>query len=111
MSQIRKLLFQSALLIGLIFLLFVLFQMINWNRIIIDEFHNLSKNNIIDEEDDFYKVLNSDHKIMFMSATPRVYELEDEMTDTEHIFGEIFYKKRRAVRYQSPHLPLFYQST
>ena len=60
--------------------------------IIIDEFHNLSKNNIIDEEDDFYKVLNSEHKIMFMSATPRVYELEDEMTDTEHIFGEIFYK-------------------
>jgi len=60
--------------------------------IIIDEFHNLSKNNIIDEEDDFYKVLNSEHKIMFMSATPRVYELEDEMEDTEHIFGEIFYK-------------------
>ncbi|MCF8330498.1 MAG: M48 family metallopeptidase [Crocinitomicaceae bacterium] len=34
MSQIRKLLFQSALLIGLIFLLFVLFQMINWNPLI-----------------------------------------------------------------------------
>jgi len=60
--------------------------------IIIDEFHNLSKNNIINEEDDFYKVLNSEHKIMFMSATPRVYELEDEITDTEHIFGETFYK-------------------
>jgi len=60
--------------------------------IIIDEFHNLSKNNIIDEEDDFYKILNSKYKIMFMSATPRVYELEDEMTDTEHIFGETFYK-------------------
>ena len=60
--------------------------------IIIDEFHNLSKNNIIDEEDDFYRILNSKHKIMFMSATPRVYELEDELEDTEHIFGEIFYK-------------------
>ena len=60
--------------------------------IIIDEFHNLSKTNIIDEKDDFYKVLNSDHKIMFMSATPRVYELEDEMIDAEYIFGEIFYK-------------------
>jgi superfamily II DNA or RNA helicase len=60
--------------------------------IIIDEFHNLSKNNVIDETDDFYKILNSKKKIMYMSATPRVYELEDELEDTEHIFGEIFYK-------------------
>jgi superfamily II DNA or RNA helicase len=62
--------------------------------IIIDEFHNLSKNNVTNEEDDFYKILNSDHKIMFMSATPRVYELEDddETDNTDEIFGEIFYK-------------------
>lgn len=59
--------------------------------IIIDEFHNLSKNNVINEEDDFYKILNSNHEIMFMSATPRVYELEDELYDVECIFGDVFY--------------------
>ena len=61
---------------------------------IIDEFHNISKNNIIDEDDDFYKLLNSDHKILFMSATPRVYEMEDEPEDfeQENLFGDIVYK-------------------
>ena len=59
--------------------------------IIIDEFHNLSKTNVTDEEDDFYKILYSDHKIMFMSATPRVYELENEnQIDEDDIFGEVF---------------------
>ena len=43
--------------------------------IIIDEFHNLSKNNITNEEDDFYKLINSHHNILFVSATPRIYEL------------------------------------
>jgi superfamily II DNA or RNA helicase len=57
---------------------------------IIDEFHNLSKNNITNKDDDFYKLLNSNHKILFMSATPRVYELENEDYNDE-IFGNIFY--------------------
>ena len=60
---------------------------------IIDEFHNLSKNNIINENDDFYKLLHSNHKILFVSATPRVYELEDIDEDTinEDLFGPIIY--------------------
>ncbi len=58
--------------------------------IIIDEFHNISKNNIIDTNDDFYKILNSKHKILFMSATPRIYELEDDDYD-DSIFGNIVY--------------------
>jgi hypothetical protein len=58
--------------------------------IIIDEFHNLSKNNVTNEDDYFYKLLNSDHKILFMSATPRVYEMEDDDYNDE-IFGEIIY--------------------
>jgi superfamily II DNA or RNA helicase len=59
---------------------------------IIDEFHNLSKNNIINEYDDFYKLLNSNYKILFVSATPRVYELEDfEDTIDEDLFGPIIY--------------------
>ena len=58
--------------------------------IIIDEFHNLSKNNITCEDDPFYQILNSEHCIMFMSATPRVYELEEDIYE-ENVFGEIFY--------------------
>ena len=61
--------------------------------IIIDEFHNLSKNNMYDEDDNFNKVLYSDHRILFMSATPRIYELEyeDVEFDMETIFGKIVY--------------------
>jgi superfamily II DNA or RNA helicase len=43
---------------------------------IIDEFHNLSKANIFDETDNIYKLLMSNHKILFMSATPRIYDIE-----------------------------------
>ena len=63
--------------------------------IIVDEFHNLSLANISDEEDYFYKILNSDNKILFMSATPRIYELEEKNIDcycSETVFGEILYK-------------------
>jgi hypothetical protein len=57
---------------------------------IIDEFHNLSKNNITNEEDYFYKLLNSDHKLLFVSATPKVYDLEDEDYKLD-LFGSIIY--------------------
>jgi superfamily II DNA or RNA helicase len=57
---------------------------------IIDEFHNLSKNNVTNEDDDFYKLLTSDYKILFVSATPRVYELEDEDYELD-LFGPIIY--------------------
>ena len=52
---------------------------------IIDEFHNLSKNNISDKDDDIYKLLISNHKILFMSATPRIYDIEylDNNNDIE----------------------------
>jgi predicted helicase len=46
--------------------------------IFVDEFHNLSKRNVMDKNDDFYGVLNSEHDILFMSATPRVYEIEED---------------------------------
>jgi superfamily II DNA or RNA helicase len=51
--------------------------------IIIDEFHNLSKNNIIDDTDDFCCILNSPNKFLFMSATPRIYEFENSDDDYE----------------------------
>jgi superfamily II DNA or RNA helicase len=65
--------------------------------IIVDEFHNLSKSNVTDENDDFNKILSNqdgltNYRILFMSATPRVYELELEDEDSnQDIFGEIVY--------------------
>ncbi len=62
--------------------------------LIIDEFHNISVNNLINEEDNFYKLLNNENiRILFLSATPRIYELEtnDIFFDSEHIFGEVVY--------------------
>ena len=44
--------------------------------IIIDEFHNLSINNISNKSNPFYKLLKSNNKILLMSATPRIYDLE-----------------------------------
>jgi len=59
--------------------------------IIIDEFHNLSKNDIFDEKSDFYKLLHSDSKILFMSATPRFFNLENSEYKNEDIFGTDIY--------------------
>jgi predicted helicase len=59
---------------------------------IIDEFHNLSKNNVTNEDDIFYKVINSKHRKLFMSATPRVYEMEYETyMFYDVVFGSTIY--------------------
>lgn len=60
--------------------------------IIIDEFHNLSKSNIFDEHDDMNQIIDSYYRILFMSATPRVYELEDESFDYDLFFGKVVYQ-------------------
>lgn len=62
--------------------------------IILDEFHNLSKNNLLNQDDEIYKLLHSNQKILFMSATPRVYELEKTQYENEtfdDIFGGVCY--------------------
>jgi superfamily II DNA or RNA helicase len=80
---------------------------------IIDEFHNLSKANISSEDNNIYKLLISKHRILYMSATPRIYDIEyddaddddiysddteddteddDETVDTEHLFGDVVYQ-------------------
>ncbi len=77
--------------------------------IIVDEFHNLSKNNVMpyldnnddneDDEkekeennDDFYQLLSSNNKFLFMSATPRIYELEDDGDAlNDDLMGSIVY--------------------
>jgi len=61
--------------------------------IIIDEFHNLSHANVYDENDELNKIINSDNKTLYMSATPRIYELEDnDDVDVESTFGTMVYK-------------------
>lgn len=60
---------------------------------IIDEFHNISKNNLINPDNELYKLLYSNHKILFVSATPRIYELEydEEYYNFDEIFGDVIY--------------------
>jgi superfamily II DNA or RNA helicase len=64
--------------------------------IIFDEFHNFSYNNIYDEENAIYKLINSESdniKKLYLSATPRIYELEDNNDiDVNEIFGDYIYK-------------------
>jgi superfamily II DNA or RNA helicase len=64
---------------------------------IIDEFHNLSKANISDDENNIFKLLMSEHKILFMSATPRIYDIEyddNECLDTEYLLGKVVYQMK-----------------
>ncbi len=59
---------------------------------IIDEYHNLSKSNISNKSDYIYKLIISNHKILFMSATPRIYDIEYNDDDIDYdLFGEIIY--------------------
>jgi superfamily II DNA or RNA helicase/phage anti-repressor protein len=39
--------------------------------IIVDECHNLNKNHLTNEDDNMYKILNKDIKIVYVSATPK----------------------------------------
>ena len=57
--------------------------------IIIDEFHNLSKNDLLDNETDMNKILTSPLKILFMSATPRFFNMDEY--DNKDIFGDKIY--------------------
>ena len=74
----------------------VITKFINSSFVVVDEFHNLSKNNVFDENDHINKVINLSGKILFMSATPRIYELEnnDDLCneDIESMFGKTVYK-------------------
>jgi superfamily II DNA or RNA helicase len=72
------------------------------NLCIIDEFHNLSRNNVSgeDKDNDIYKLLISKQKILFASATPRVYELEDTDLQDE-AFDNIFGKTIASMSFSS----------
>jgi superfamily II DNA or RNA helicase len=82
-------------------ILYEILNKLNNYIIIVDEFHNISKNDLIGIKDNkIYEVLMSKSKILFMSATPRFFDLyEDEEEDTEQtedilskeIFGNVVY--------------------
>ena len=66
---------------------------------IVDEFHNITKENLINKDNCFNKLLKSNHKILFMSATPRIYNIEpndeqdetDEDYDVNYLIGDSMY--------------------
>ena len=72
--------------------------------IIVDEFHNLSKTNLIDEKDHFYKILYGKYRILFMSATPRVFEMENEDYDANEIYGKTVYKMTFSEAIQNKYI-------
>ena len=84
--------------------------------VIFDEFHNFSYNNIYNEEDPIYKLINNDNiKKIYLSATPRFYELEytDDISPTD-IFGDFIYKmsfneaiKNKYISDYELYLPIF----
>ena len=52
-----------------------LFDKLNGSvMVIIDEFHNISNNMISNNNCEIYKLLNSNNKILFISATPKYYK-------------------------------------
>jgi len=55
--------------------------------IIVDEFHNISKNVINDDKNVFHKILYGDeNKKLLLSATPRLYEIDDNYCDLNTSF-------------------------
>jgi superfamily II DNA or RNA helicase len=65
--------------------------------IIVDEFHNLSINQVNDINNDINKLICSYDKRLFLSATPKIYEQIDEEKvisydiNENDLFGNIFY--------------------
>ena len=59
--------------------------------VVVDEFHNLTYDNIFDKMDIFNKVLTENFNYLFVSATPRIFDSEDEYANNEQITGKIEY--------------------
>ena len=84
--------------------------------VIFDEFHNFSYNNIYNEKDCINILINSSKcKKLYLSATPRVYELEDNNdVDVREILGEYIYQMsfneaidKRYISDYEVYLPIF----
>jgi hypothetical protein len=66
---------------------------------IIDEFHNLSLKNVLgingeekELQNSLYQIINSNHKILSISASPRLYESCNVNYSLEKILGRIVYR-------------------
>jgi len=60
--------------------------------VVIDEFHNLTYDNITNENDLFYKFFTKDYNYLFVSATPKLFDYDDEYIEAKEITGNIEYK-------------------
>ncbi len=75
--------------------------------IVLDEFHNLSKNDIIESENQntpIYDILHSEHKILFMSATPKFFQFESSEDINDKIFGKVNYTFSMSKAIQEKHI-------
>lgn len=72
--------------------------------IIFDEFHNISITNLTNPNDAINQLLNSKQRILFLSATPRIYELENsnyEDFDISNMIGKIIYSMNFSYAIQN----------
>ncbi len=61
--------------------------------VVIDEFHNLTCDNLMDKDDLFYKIFEKEFNFLFVSATPRTYDNENEnYVDNFSITGKVEYQ-------------------
>jgi superfamily II DNA or RNA helicase len=111
---------KSKILLSVTFRSCKLINDINLNNdifIIFDEFHNFSWNNIYDKDNDINKLINNKNiKKLYISATPRIYELEnkDDDIDINEVFGNYIYKmsfneaiKNKYISDYELYLPIF----
>jgi superfamily II DNA or RNA helicase len=60
--------------------------------IVVDEFHNLTYDNVMNKDDSFYKVFAGNYNYLFVSATPRLFDSEeDDYVDNLDITGKVEY--------------------
>ena len=66
---------------------------------IVDEFHNISRTNMIDDEYNFYELLHSHNKLLFFSSTPRIYNTVTDKDYDMDVFGDVIYSTLMIIGY------------
>ena len=71
--------------------------------VIVDEFHNLSENNVTNKNDELNKILTNDKfNFLFLSATPKLYNFSSEVNKA--IFGKIEFSYSFADAIKNKHI-------
>lgn len=61
--------------------------------IVIDEFHNLTCDNLMNKDDSFYKIFEQEYNFLFVSATPKIYDTDnDDYLDNFTVTGKVEYE-------------------